>query len=116
LIKEAIFVPESQITLDRPPRLTTNADGKPTDVLLDASTYIRLLINANIKDKELWPPNMEYATNALERIGQIESECISQYGEFDWEKLTEKEQDEYDSLCLILDELRNNSDAMEYKI
>lgn len=49
----------------------------------------------------------------LKRIRKIESDCIAQYGEFDWEKLTEDLQDEYDRLCILLDELSGN---VEYDV
>ena len=44
---------------------------------------------------------------AMKRIRQIESNCIAHHGGFDWEKLPESEQDEYDCLCLLLDELQD---------
>ena len=115
IYKEAIVVIKSHATLERPPQFTTNSDGKPINVMLDTSTYIKLLVNANITDRNLWPPDMEYAAEALEKIRRIESECISEYGEFDWEKLTDKKQDEYDSLCLLLDELQEDSDTTEWE-
>ena len=77
---------KSHATLERPPQFTTNSDGKPIN-----------------------------AAEALEEIRQIESECISEYGEFDWEKLTDKKQDEYDSLCLLLDELQEDSNTTEWE-
>ena len=44
---------------------------------------------------------------ALKRIRQMESDCIAHHGEFDWEKLPESEQDEYNGLCLLLDGLQD---------
>lgn len=48
----------------------------------------------------------------------MESDCITHHGEFDWEKLPESEQDEYDGLCLLLDELQDTGARItwaEYK-
>ena len=53
------------------------------------------------------------------RIRQIESDCIAKYGEFDWERLSEEAQDEYDSLCILLDELQDTEEPItleEYKM
>lgn len=80
--------------------------GKPVKVILDIPTYIDLLVQANVTDPSLWPPAMKEGASALARIRQIEAECIAQHGEFDWEKLPESVQDEYDSLCTFLDSLR----------
>jgi hypothetical protein len=68
--------------------------------------------------KELTAEWMKKAEDALLRIRQIESDCIAQYGEFDWERLSEEVQDEYDSLCILLDELQNSGERIsleEYK-
>ena len=87
-------------------------DGKSSTVTLDTKAYIRLLIKANITDKALWPPEMEEVAEALQRIRQIESDCVAQHGEFDWEKLPEEIQDEYDSLCILLDELQDDGEPI----
>jgi len=86
----------------------TIGEGKSSTVTLDTSAYIRLLVKANITDKAFWPPDMEEGADALLRIRQIESDCITKYGEFDWERLSEETQDEYDSLCILLDELQDS--------
>jgi hypothetical protein len=101
--------------LKKPPRFATDADGKPTAVTLDAVAYITLLIRANVTDPGLWPPGIEDGAAALERIRQIETDCIAQHGEFDWERLPEAVQDEYDRLCLLLDELQDTGEWMAWK-
>jgi hypothetical protein len=50
------------------------------------------------------------------RIRQIESDCIAKYGEFDWERLSLELQDEYDSLCILLDELQDTEELMQMKL
>jgi hypothetical protein len=48
----------------------------------------------------------ERAAELLLRIRHIEADCRAQHGEWDWEKLSPAEQDEYDAACIDLDELR----------
>jgi hypothetical protein len=81
----------SKITSEskQPPRFATNDNGKPMTVTLDTVAYITLLVRANVTDSALWPPGMEEGAAALERIRQIESDCIARHGEFDWEKLAQ---------------------------
>jgi hypothetical protein len=86
--------------------------GNPTTVTLDISTYIDLLVKANVTDPALWPPAMKGGASALARIREIEAECIARHGEFDWEKLPESVQDEYDSLCAFLDNLRDTGERI----
>ncbi len=105
--------------LKQSPHFTTDANGKPTSVTLDTIAYITLLVQANVTDAALWPPGMDEGVSALKRLRQIESDCISHYGEFDWEKLPKSEQDEYDRLCLLLDELQDTGTWVtweEYKL
>ncbi len=97
----------------------TVGEGKSSTVTLDTSAYIRLLVKADITDKAFWPSGMEEGADALLRIRQIESDCIAKYGEFDWERLSEEVQDEYDSLCILLDELQDTEEPItleEYKM
>ena len=86
-----------------PPQFAVDHSGKPTMVTLGVKTYIRLLVRADVTDPVLWPPGFQGGAAALARVRQIESSCIGQYGEFDWEKLFPTVQDEYDSLCILLD-------------
>jgi len=58
---------------------------------------------------------MSREQEALQRIRQIESDCISQHGEFDWEELSEDIQDEYDSLCILLDELQDDGEQISWE-
>ena len=106
---------EANSELKQPPRFATDASGKPTTVTLDIVVYITLLVRANVTDSAFWPPGMEEGAAALTRIRQIESDCIAYHGEFDWEKLPEAAQDEYDRLCLLLDELQNSGEWVAWK-
>ena len=101
------------IVVEQIPQFKVDVTGKPTSVMMEAADYIKLLIRADITDHSLWPPGMEYAADTLERIRQIESDCIKQHGEFDWEKLPEDLQDEYDILCLTLDSLYDTDDYIK---
>lgn len=86
---------------------------------MDMAAYVTLLIKANAIDLALWPSGMEKGAEALARIRQIESDCTANHGEFDWEKLPEETQDEYDRLCLLLDELQETGTCMtwsKYKV
>ena len=94
------------------PRFSTDISGKPTGVTLSAVAYITLLVQANVTDPSLWPPGMEEGATALRHVREIEAECIGQHGEFDWEKLTEGVQDEYDNLCVLLDRLQDTGERI----
>lgn len=100
-------------TRKRSPRFSPQ--GKPARVTLDISTYIDLLVQANVTDPALWPPAMKEGASALARIREIEAECRAQYGEFDWEKLPESVQDEYDNLCAFLDSLQDTGKRIPLK-
>jgi hypothetical protein len=100
--------------LKQTPRFTVDAHGKPIAATMDMAAYVTLLIKANAIDLALWPPGMEKGAEALARIRQIESDCTANHGEFDWEKLPEETQDEYDRLCLLLDELRETGTWMTW--
>jgi hypothetical protein len=96
-----------------------DSKGNYSTVTLDTSAYIKLLVKANITDRAFWPSEMEEGADALLRIRQIESDCIAKYGEFDWERLSLEIQDEYDSLCILLDELLDTEEPItleEYKM
>jgi hypothetical protein len=101
---------KTSLELKRPPQFATDADGKPTAVTLDTAAYITLLVRADVTDPGLWPPGTEDGASALARVRQIETDCIAQHGEFDWERLPETVQDEYDRLCLLLDELQDSGE------
>ena len=96
----------------RVPQFTTDRDGKATAVRLDAVGYVALLVRANVTDPALWPPGMERGAEALARIRQIEADCTAQHGEFDWEKLAEEVQDEYDGLCALLDSMQDTGERV----
>ena len=59
--------------------------------------------------EELTP--MAYA-NALARVREIEADSVARHGEFDWEKLPERVQDEYDGLCVLLDDLQDTGERV----
>jgi len=102
----------SEATAEAVPTLEvlTDTEGKPTNVTLDIPTYINLLVRTNTTDSAFWPPQMQDGAKALARVRQIEADCIAEHGEFDWEKLLEDVQDEYDSLCARLDELQDTGE------
>ncbi len=95
----------------REPMFGVDAEGKPV-VILDRVSYIALLVRGNVTDPSLWPPGTEEGAKALNRIRQIEAECIAQHGEFDWEKLPEGLKDEYDALCALLDQLTDTGERV----
>jgi hypothetical protein len=98
------------------PRFATDDDGKPTSVILDTIAYVTLLVRANVTDPALWPPGAEEGAAALARVRQIETDCITRHGEFDWEKLPETTQDEYDDLCALLDHLQDTGERIPFKV
>lgn len=85
---------EMILELNKPPVFITNAKGKSTVVTLETAAYVKLLVQANVTNPQLWPPEMQKGASALARVREIERECVAQYGEFDWEQLPEKVQDE----------------------
>jgi hypothetical protein len=92
-----------------------DASGKPTAVTLLTVDYMALLVRANVTDASLWPTGMEEGATALKRVREIEAECIAKCGEFDWEKLPEAVQDEYDSLCARLDRLQDTGERFRLR-
>ena len=94
------------------PQFTTDARGKPVGVKLDTVAYVTLLVSANVTDPALWPPGMQSGAEALARVRKIEADCIAQQGEFDWEKLPDDIQDEYDGLCALLDSLQDTGERV----
>ncbi len=107
---------QDEVAVKSVPHFVTDDQGKPTTVTLDTAAYVALLVQANITDPALWPPGMQEGASALARIRQIEANCISQYGEFDWEKLPEATQDEYDDLCALLDKLQDTGERIPYDL
>lgn len=106
---------EVSLEFNNPPEFITDAEGKPTVVALETAAYVKLLVHANVVNPALWPPGMQEGAKALAQVREIERECVAQYGEFDWEKLPEVIQDEYDSLCLLLDELQDMGKWVEWE-
>jgi hypothetical protein len=100
-------------------QFTVDPNGKPTGVTLGVKAYVTLLVQANVTDPELSPPGSKDSVTALARVREIESGCIAQHGEFDWEKLTPAVQDEYDTLCVLLDTLQEDNGSVtweEYRV
>ena len=102
----------SETTIDLHPQFSTDAESKPKAVTLSTVAYITLLVRADATDPSLWPLGMEEGAVALRRVREIETECIAKLGEFDWEKLPETVQDEYDSLCALLDRLQDTGERI----
>ena len=91
------------------PRFAKDPEQKSGTVTLDLQSYVTLLVKADVTDPDLWPPGLQDGAATLSSIRQIEAACKSLHGEFDWEKLSQVEQDEYDSLCATLDALREDA-------
>jgi hypothetical protein len=79
-----------------------------TNTTVATADLIDLLIRANDTDAARWPEGAKEGAAMLARIREIESECIAQHGEFDWERLSADVQDEYDSNCGQLNVWRSN--------
>lgn len=103
---------KTSIQLQPAPRFVTKGDGKATAVTLDPLAYVTLLVKANVTDPELWPPGMQDGAAWLARIREIERKCIAKHGEFDWEKLSARVQNEYDDLCALLDRLQDTGERI----
>ncbi len=106
---------KADLELPTPLEFATDAKGKPTTVTLDTAAYVALLVRASITDPALWPPGMQQGAAALARVRQIEADCIAEQREFDWEKLPEAIQDEYDGLCTLLDELQDTGERIGWE-
>ena len=98
-----------------PPRFTRRRAGKPDQVTLETTTYLALLVRANVTDPAFWPPGFQAGATALARVRQIEAEYGYKEGEFDWEKLPSDIQDEYDALCVSLDQWLEPNDAVNWE-
>ncbi len=93
---------EATIDFNAPPQFDSFANSKATRVTLQAWDYCSLLIRANITDHALWPPGYEDTARAFAAVRRLEAKCIAEHGEWDWEKLSPEEQDEYDSAVAVL--------------
>jgi hypothetical protein len=110
----------AKITMANPvfgshPDFKTNAAGTASAVLLDPAAYVTLLVRGNITEPSVWPPGMQQGAAALARVRAIERRCIARHGSFDWEKLSPRLQDEYDSLCALLDQLQDAGERVSLK-
>lgn len=77
---------------------------------VSAAEYVGLLVKSGVTEPERWPEQAREGAALLARIRQIEADCRAQHGEWDWELLSEDLQDEYDSTCGLLDQLRHALD------
>jgi len=96
------------------PEFVTEPNPQSMAVRLAPWAYVQLLIRANITVADLWPPGMQKGVRALERVRAIERRCKARHGKFDWEELSQKLQDEYDSLCALLDELQDSREVIPF--
>jgi len=96
------------------PVFAAGSSAKLSVVRLAPWAYVRLLVKANITNPALWPPGMQKGARALERVRAIERRCKARHGKFDWEELSQKLQDEYDSLCALLDELQDSREVIPF--
>ncbi len=106
---------QTDLDLRPPPKFANGGKGKRPSVKLDAPAYVTLLVRGNVTDPALWPPGMRKGAKALARVREIERRCIAKHGEFDWEKLSAKLQDEYDGLCCLLTELQHPGEWIEWE-
>jgi len=98
------------------PRFDLDPQGKATAAILEVTSYIALLVRANVTDAELWPPGFQVGAVALDRVRKIEAENAAEMGQFDWEKLPPNLQDEYDLLTVQLDSLQaGNGDSISWE-
>jgi hypothetical protein len=91
------------------PRIQLDEESGAPIIALTPSAYIDLLIQANNTDPRFWPPQAKEGARALARLRAIERKCAEAHGAFDWERLSDRAQDEYDSLSAKLDGLRSES-------
>ncbi|MDF2441416.1 MAG: hypothetical protein JWN98_2400 [Abditibacteriota bacterium] len=98
---------------DVQPTFSCSTPHQAQEVTLQRENYIKLLVDARVTDPACWPPGLEVVAGMIERVCDIEEACIEQYGEFDPEKLTAQDQDEYMDLHLVLDAIQENADMEE---
>ena len=85
----------------------------PRRIEIDLDDYLELLIERNVFDAARWPAGMEAGAALLKRIREIEQNCLAEHGEFDFNKLTRRIQDEYDGTIIDLTKLIEPHDFME---
>ena len=104
----------TNVTFTRPPEFLLDQAERPVSAELVIADYVELLIRAEATNPALWPPGMEHGASTLARVRRIEADCIAQHGEWDWELLAPELQDEYDGLCGVLDELRDDGTRISW--
>lgn len=95
------------------PTFSCNVPEHTQEVTLQRENYVKLLVDARVTDPACWPPGMEAVAGMIERVRDIEEECMEKHGEFDPEKLSTEVQDEYMDLHLVLDTIQENGDMQE---
>lgn len=98
-----------------PPRFTKHRTGRSTSLTLETATCIALSVRSNATDPTLWPPGRQTGATTLQRVREIESGCVARVGEFDSEELSPALQDEYDTLCTLLDSLQGNEGTVTWE-
>ncbi|MDQ2687216.1 MAG: hypothetical protein M3Y28_05040 [Armatimonadota bacterium] len=94
------------------PAFTQEAQNAPGLVILRSAAYVTLLIQANETDAALWPPEMQHGAVALARLRQMERDSSDHHGAFDWAQLPLEQQDEYDHLSALLDDLQDDGERL----
>lgn len=94
------------------PAFTQEAQNAPGLVILRSAAYVTLLIQANETDAALWPPEMQHGAAALARLRQMEQDSQDLHGEFDWDHLAPEQQDEYDRLSALLEDLQDDGERL----
>lgn len=100
--------------MTQPIILQTDEQSKQVTAILAMVDYLDLLIRASETDPSYWPEGKKHGATLLQRLREIEGDCIRQHGVFDWEKLPPALQEEYDALRLQLDELRDDGTRVDF--
>ena len=91
-------------------------DGDGSEfAVMGIQQYIELLVKANVLDEESWPPDYRQGAKHLARIREIERECREKHGKWDWELISPELQDEYDDMCALLDQMRDDGEGMDWE-
>jgi len=77
----------------------------PRRITVDLDKYLDLLIEKDVFDPEQWPEGMQAGAGLLQRIREIERDCIAKHGEFHCDHMEPALEDEYASAILDLNRL-----------
>lgn len=103
------------LELSRPPEFSPPENGGYGTVSLDGLDWARLLVRLNITDASAWPLGLREGAALLARIREIEADCVAANGDFDWEKLEEAVQDEYDVAIVELERLLDDGKRFSFE-